>query len=137
MVQAASAVSVGLTPIKRAFPALYVPPRPSWSLLATLLSMFTKCQKRGLLYAASRPSTVPRSSLGRPVLRHIVNAYPGDVFRRKSYRDYAANAKQPVVHGLAKHKGSIAGLVSYGSRIVLPSSLTDWVKMNLTWTTGS
>ncbi|KAH6856356.1 cytochrome P450 [Chaetomium sp. MPI-CAGE-AT-0009] len=58
----------------------------------------------------------------------IVNKYPGDFFRRKAYRSVRENAKQLITTGLAKHQGPITIAIPHGRKIILPSSLTGWVK---------
>ncbi|KAJ5485673.1 cytochrome P450 [Penicillium diatomitis] len=41
----------------------------------------------------------------------VVNAYAGDIFRRKAYREYKTNAKRLIAKGLAKYNGPISLLV--------------------------
>lgn len=60
----------------------------------------------------------------------IVNDYPGDFFRRKAYHEYSKNAKKLIADGLAKHGGPITIIVPGGTKVVLPSALSDWVKTN-------
>ena len=60
----------------------------------------------------------------------VVNAYPGDFFRRKAYREYTENASKLIANGFAKYHGPITLLVPGGTKIVLPPALSDWVKTN-------
>ncbi|KAF7714904.1 Uncharacterized protein PECH_007854 [Penicillium ucsense] len=60
----------------------------------------------------------------------VVNAYAGDIFRRKAYREYKTNAKRLIAEGLAMYNGPISPLVPHGVKIVLPSAFSDWIKTN-------
>ncbi|KAF9869843.1 hypothetical protein CkaCkLH20_12642 [Colletotrichum karsti] len=60
----------------------------------------------------------------------VVNDYPGDLFRKRAYQDYNDNAKQLIANGFSRYNGPFAILVPGGMKIILPSSLSDWVKTN-------
>ncbi|KAH6632069.1 cytochrome P450 [Chaetomium tenue] len=85
----------------------------TWTAVAILASVY---------YLLFRPRTPPAFP--------IVNQYPNDFFRRKAYREARENAKQLIIEGLAKHGGPITILIPHGQKIILPSSLTTWVKSN-------
>ncbi|EOA82545.1 uncharacterized protein SETTUDRAFT_34108 [Exserohilum turcica Et28A] len=59
-----------------------------------------------------------------------VNQYPGDFLNRKAYREYSQNAESLIAQGLAKHKGPITLRAPNAEKIILPASLTAWVKSN-------
>ena len=59
-----------------------------------------------------------------------VNDYPNDHTRKKAYARYEAEAKELIATGLAEHQGPITILTSGGPKVILPASLTDWVKAN-------
>lgn len=85
---------------------------PTWlALLITVVSLF--------YYSSSRKSIFP-----------VVNVYPGDFTRRKAHAEYARNARSLVANGLRKHNGPVTLDTPSGPRIILPDSLTDWVKSN-------
>ncbi|KAK3985425.1 cytochrome P450 [Cladorrhinum sp. PSN332] len=83
----------------------------TWILIAAVSFTY-------LLYSKQRP------------IFPIINDYPGDFFRRKAYREYKQNAKKLLADGFTKHRGPVTVLIPNGSKIVLPSSLSDWVKTN-------
>lgn len=85
----------------------------TWTAVAILASVYY------LLFRPRQPPAFP-----------IVNQYPNDFFRRKAYREVRENAKQLIIDGLAKHGGPITILIPHGQKIILPSSLTTWVKSN-------
>ncbi|KAI0468424.1 cytochrome P450 [Xylaria cf. heliscus] len=61
----------------------------------------------------------------------IVNDYKNDFFHRKAYAEFNRNAKGLIADGLKQHGGPIAVFVpGGGKKIVLPSSLSDWVTAN-------
>lgn len=60
----------------------------------------------------------------------IVNSHSFDLFNRKAYQDYASNAHNLIKRSLSKHEVPIALNIPSGQKIVLPSSLTNWVKSN-------
>ena len=65
--------------------------------------------------------------------RHLfpaVNDYPNDHNRKKAYARYEAESKELIATGLAEHQGPITILTSGGPKVILPASLTDWVKAN-------
>ncbi|KAK3294579.1 cytochrome P450 [Chaetomium fimeti] len=85
----------------------------TWTALAILASIYH------LLLRLRQQPTFP-----------IVNKYPGDFFRRRAYREVRENAKELITAGLAKHQGPITIAIPHGQKIILPSSLTSWVKSN-------
>lgn len=60
----------------------------------------------------------------------IINKYPSDFGNQKAYREVRENARKLIVQGLAKYKGPVTLAIPYGRKILLPASLTDWVKSN-------
>ncbi|KAM0717135.1 hypothetical protein Q7P37_006987 [Cladosporium fusiforme] len=61
----------------------------------------------------------------------IINDYPGDFFRTKASQDYLLNAKSLLAEGYQKYlQKPFAILVPHGVKVILPPSLTDWVKFN-------
>lgn len=68
-----------------------------------------------------------RNGPGFPVL----NDYPGDIFRRRAYKEYRTNAKQLLAEGSSKYQEKpFAVLVPNGIKVILPPSLTNWIKTN-------
>ena len=60
----------------------------------------------------------------------VVNACAGDYTGRKSHALYEANARELIANGLAEHDGPITILTISGPKVILPSSLWNWVKSN-------
>ncbi|RYN99098.1 hypothetical protein AA0120_g1530 [Alternaria tenuissima] len=67
---------------------------------------------------------------GRRPVFPIVNSHLIDPFSSKANREYSTNAATLITKGLAKHQGPITLAITNGRKIVLPSSLTNWVKSN-------
>ncbi|PVI06338.1 cytochrome P450 [Periconia macrospinosa] len=65
----------------------------------------------------------------RPVFP-IVNKYPHDFLNQKANRQYIQNASTLITSGLNKHQSPVTIVIPNGQKIVLPSSLTGWVKTN-------
>ena len=65
----------------------------------------------------------------RPIFP-IINRYPGDIFNRKANREYVTNALKLITEGRMKYQGPFALTIPNGQKIVLPSSMTGWVKSN-------
>ena len=59
-----------------------------------------------------------------------VNDYANDHTRNKAYARYEAEAKELIATGLTEHQGPITILTPGGPKVILPASLTDWVKAN-------
>ncbi|CAG8020794.1 unnamed protein product [Penicillium salamii] len=83
----------------------------AWTLLAVAAALYHFIQRR------------------RPIFP-VVNDYPWDFFRRKAYLAYNQDAGTLITEGLAKHRGPVTMLVPGGTKIVLPSSLSDWIRTN-------
>lgn len=60
-----------------------------------------------------------------------INDYPGDFFRIRASQEYISNARQLIADGRKKFQGKpFSILVPYGVKVILPPSLTDWVRAN-------
>ncbi|KAF5848898.1 hypothetical protein GGP41_010013 [Bipolaris sorokiniana] len=59
-----------------------------------------------------------------------INDFPLDPLSQKAHQEYRTNAESLITNGLAKHQGPISLSVPSGQKIVLPASLTAWVKSN-------
>ncbi|KXX80410.1 Fumitremorgin C monooxygenase [Madurella mycetomatis] len=84
----------------------------TWSILAILAGAY-------LLLRPRRRPAFP-----------IINRYPGDFLGRRAYREAHENASKLITEGLAKYQGPITVAIPHGQKIILPSSLTGWVKSN-------
>jgi hypothetical protein len=82
-----------------------------WAVLGILLSV--------CLFRFRRRPTFP-----------IINQYPGDLFFQKAHHEYRTNADSLIAKGFAKHRGPFTLAIPSNQKIVLPSSLTAWVKSN-------
>lgn len=61
-----------------------------------------------------------------------INDYADDHSRKKAYARYEAEAKELIATGLAEHQGPVTILTPGGPKLILPASLSDWVKANKT-----
>jgi hypothetical protein len=60
----------------------------------------------------------------------VINTHFNDPLGRKANRDYNTNAASLITKGLAEHHGPIILATPNGRKLVLPSSLTRWVRSN-------
>ncbi|KAH0286128.1 putative cytochrome P450 [Aureobasidium namibiae CBS 147.97] len=60
----------------------------------------------------------------------IVNSYCGDRDQKKAHQQYQANAKELIANGIKDHGSPIVIKTPQGTKLILPSSLTEWVKNN-------
>ncbi|KAI5242581.1 hypothetical protein E4T42_07618 [Aureobasidium subglaciale] len=60
----------------------------------------------------------------------IVNSYPGDRNQKNAHQQYQANARQLIANGMKDHGSPIVIKTPQGPKLILPSSLTEWVKSN-------
>jgi hypothetical protein len=60
----------------------------------------------------------------------VVNAYDGDFYSKRAYKEYETNARELISRGLEQYDGPITISTPSGPKIILPNSLTEWVKSN-------
>lgn len=57
-----------------------------------------------------------------------INAYRGDFTLKRAHAEYLQNAKGLIAEGIAKFNGPFRVVTTLGSRVILPSSFTEWVR---------
>ncbi|WYZ42118.1 hypothetical protein EsH8_V_001013 [Colletotrichum jinshuiense] len=57
-----------------------------------------------------------------------INAYRGDFTLKRAHAQYLQNAKGLIAEGIAKFNGPFRVVTTLGSRVILPSSFTEWVR---------
>ncbi|EME79249.1 uncharacterized protein MYCFIDRAFT_34318 [Pseudocercospora fijiensis CIRAD86] len=85
---------------------------------------------RSWIYILALLGTIVYYWRSRSAIFPVVNKYSWDFTRRKAHAAYMQDARGLIARGLREKKGPITLDTPSGPRIVLPSSLTDFVKNN-------